>query len=490
MATEPSGMNTNASLFLDGRPRIVLGEWIPVGAHFVYDLQKRFGCRLTSLTSDSRTGQSAQAAASRSEFFITNHIDTEPNAALVAAGDAEVILRVLEYEHMEYVRLEAVIEIQETVAEWQEENIGIEISHDGRFSYGIELDGKYSVDATARIVADLVEDTSRVMETILNAYQIRLLDVVFCHESRHRDKFIILIAGSLVREDGTPCSLNDVLGDAFCRAKLRQVIGWLNDEYSVQLGPSSYLVLGEQGMLLISDDDSQIRDILQGYSMMHNMTLLLSNVFSRIAWSWDCLNEQQRRIESGEAGNILDLQIRLSELTEQQGLLLTVPEQIRRDERHVREWVEMTGVRARAEQLGIMAFAYMERLFGNLAERTYHAQASIEALGHGIENTRALASSLSEKETAGINRAMNILTVVSVIVLPLTLITGIYGMNFWAYAPPGEKVSPLNMPELYWKYGYLLTLGFMGMIAMALLFVFYRLGLLGGNRKNGRRQDY
>ncbi len=154
--------------------------------------------------------------------------------------------------------------------------------------------------------------------------------------------------------------------DVFFRAGLVERI-LLNTQFysqisALRLGPSSYLVLGEQGMLLISDDDSRIRDVLQGYSMMHNMTLLLSNVFSRIAWSWDCLNEQRRRIESGEAGNILDLQIRLSELTEQQGLLLTVPEQIRRDERHVPEWVEMTGVRARAEQLGIMAFAYMERL--------------------------------------------------------------------------------------------------------------------------------
>ena len=40
------------------------------------------------------------------------------------------------------------------------------------------------------------------------------------------------------------------------------------------------------------------------------------------------------------------------------------------------------------------------------------------------------------------NRIMKILTIVTTIFLPLTLVAGWYGMNF------------SNMPELSWKYGY------------------------------------
>ena len=40
------------------------------------------------------------------------------------------------------------------------------------------------------------------------------------------------------------------------------------------------------------------------------------------------------------------------------------------------------------------------------------------------------------------NRVMNFLTVVTTIFMPLTLITGWYGMNF------------VGMPELGWRYGY------------------------------------
>ncbi|WP_293890285.1 magnesium/cobalt transporter CorA [Flavobacterium sp.] len=47
------------------------------------------------------------------------------------------------------------------------------------------------------------------------------------------------------------------------------------------------------------------------------------------------------------------------------------------------------------------------------------------------------------------NEVMKTLTVVSVFFMPLTFIVGVYGMNFE------------NMPELKWKYGYFIILGFM-----------------------------
>ena len=43
------------------------------------------------------------------------------------------------------------------------------------------------------------------------------------------------------------------------------------------------------------------------------------------------------------------------------------------------------------------------------------------------------------------NRIMTVLTVVTVIFMPLTLIVGWYGMNF------------VYMPELHWKYSYLVV---------------------------------
>lgn len=58
------------------------------------------------------------------------------------------------------------------------------------------------------------------------------------------------------------------------------------------------------------------------------------------------------------------------------------------------------------------------------------------------------------------NETMKVLTAVAAIFLPLTLITGIYGMNF-------EYI-----PELSWRYGYFWALGLILTCAIAMLIVF------------------
>ena len=62
------------------------------------------------------------------------------------------------------------------------------------------------------------------------------------------------------------------------------------------------------------------------------------------------------------------------------------------------------------------------------------------------------------------NDVMKTLAVVSAIILPLTLIAGIYGMNFE------------NMPELHSQYGYYLTLAGMAVLTIILLIYFWRRG--------------
>lgn len=72
-----------------------------------------------------------------------------------------------------------------------------------------------------------------------------------------------------------------------------------------------------------------------------------------------------------------------------------------------------------------------------------------------------------------ISEVIKVLTIISTIFIPLTFIASIYGMNF------DPQVSPLNMPELRWRYGYLCALAAMVFVALGLLFYFRRKGWLG-----------
>jgi magnesium transporter len=60
------------------------------------------------------------------------------------------------------------------------------------------------------------------------------------------------------------------------------------------------------------------------------------------------------------------------------------------------------------------------------------------------------------------NEVMKLLTIMSSIFIPLTFLAGIYGMNFE------------NMPELEYRYGYFVLLGFMFLLFLGLLFYFKR----------------
>jgi magnesium transporter len=60
------------------------------------------------------------------------------------------------------------------------------------------------------------------------------------------------------------------------------------------------------------------------------------------------------------------------------------------------------------------------------------------------------------------NEVMKVLTLSSTIMLPLTFIAGLYGMNFDV------------MPELHWQYGYFVAIGTMVLTAVALVAFFKR----------------
>jgi magnesium transporter len=59
--------------------------------------------------------------------------------------------------------------------------------------------------------------------------------------------------------------------------------------------------------------------------------------------------------------------------------------------------------------------------------------------------------------------------------LPISFIASVYGMNF------DTDVSPSNMPELKWRFGYLFSLTLMASVAIGMLLYFKWRGWLRGD---------
>jgi magnesium transporter len=91
------------------------------------------------------------------------------------------------------------------------------------------------------------------------------------------------------------------------------------------------------------------------------------------------------------------------------------------------------------------------------------------------EGYREIGSDLRDIYLASINNRMNdvmkVLTVIATIFMPLTFITGYYGMNF-------NTESPWNMPLLNYRYGSLVAVAIMMLTTVGMVVFFWRRGWL------------
>ncbi|WP_110933609.1 magnesium/cobalt transporter CorA [Paenibacillus bouchesdurhonensis] len=99
----------------------------------------------------------------------------------------------------------------------------------------------------------------------------------------------------------------------------------------------------------------------------------------------------------------------------------------------------------------------LQKYFSDIYENAVKISENFETFRELMGNLReAYQSSIANRA----NEIMRVFTAITTIFIPLTLITGIYGMNFD------------NMPELHWKYSYYVVLGIMIVLGAGMYYLF------------------
>ncbi|GAA0133545.1 magnesium/cobalt transporter CorA [Paenibacillus sp. YSY-4.3] len=99
----------------------------------------------------------------------------------------------------------------------------------------------------------------------------------------------------------------------------------------------------------------------------------------------------------------------------------------------------------------------LQKYFRDIYENAVKISENFETFRELMGNLReAYQSSIANRA----NEIMRVFTAITTIFIPLTLITGIYGMNFD------------NMPELHWKYSYYVVLGIMIVLGAGMYYLF------------------
>lgn len=147
-----------------------------------------------------------------------------------------------------------------------------------------------------------------------------------------------------------------------------------------------------------------------------------------------------------------------------------VPGEIQALRRDVQTLRQIVG--AQRDAYAILARGGLPGISERGARRLGHVYDDFNRLAELLDGGRALLGGILDTYRSTVaeraNEVMKVLTVFSAIILPLSLVAGIYGMNF------------ANMPELRTEWGYFVVLGIMAVVAIGLWIYFARRGFIGG----------
>ncbi|KAG2787785.1 hypothetical protein PC129_g21890 [Phytophthora cactorum] len=247
-------------------PVCLVGEWIPFGSNQIVALNERLG------SMDRCQGG-----------LFTSLIDDRPTDTQFEVPPGLTEVRILDYDPVRYINFEAEINFPEDDGIVQVENFGIHLNVDGTIFYGIKVDAildkradRISVDLLSRLLVDIHQDSSEIMDDLLSSYQTSLLDMVFLGDIANRGKFNMIMADQI---DPFMPGLEYMDRGDF-ENELKQVLGDIHCAYDI--GEDSVLIVGRDGMLIAGSASKRFEKVFISYFSLLCREMFLRSFFTRI----------------------------------------------------------------------------------------------------------------------------------------------------------------------------------------------------------------
>lgn len=247
-------------------PVCLVGEWIPFGSNQIVALNERLG------SMDRCQGG-----------LFTSLIDDRPTDTQFEVPPGLTEVRILDYDPVRYINFEAEINFPEDDGIVQVENFGIHLNVDGTIFYGIRVDAildkrsdRISVDLLSRLLVDIHQDSSEIMDDLLSSYQNSLLDMVFLGDIANRGKFNMIMADQI---DPFMPGLEYMDRGDF-ENELKQVLGDIHCAYDI--GEDSVLIVGREGMLIAGSASKRFEKVFISFFSLLCREMFLRSFFTRI----------------------------------------------------------------------------------------------------------------------------------------------------------------------------------------------------------------
>lgn len=246
---------------------IIVAEYIPFGANQIVQLNNNVGS-----TERCQGG------------FISPAMDTNASATQIEMSPELTSVDILDYTLTNHINFEAEINFanqgDDTV---QVETFGVSLNAEGTCFYGLQVEAvldrikdNISLDHLSRLLVDVQQDSSAIVDAIISQYQRDLMNLVFLGDAENRNKVNLIIANEI-----TPhLTAEEYMDKGEYENELKQVIGDTKAAYDIS--EHDTLIFGAYGLLVAGPNSRHHEPLLCAYLQFITIDIFLQNFFARI----------------------------------------------------------------------------------------------------------------------------------------------------------------------------------------------------------------
>ena len=276
--------------------KLSISEWAPFGQNAIQTFNESI---------DSLKGIESS--------LLTGKVDDEPATSEFSIKPMFTRVLLKDFDIYNWIRFEGEIEYPEEVE--QIERLGTYVDKSGFINYALEIEkigektSMFSLDDTTSVMADLVMDTSTMIEALLTQFQRRILKVVY-GSTPFRPKFTIAMTSSLIPEQNSALGYHDKESQ---ENEINQLVSIAHKFFDLPTGEK--VIVGTNGIIFVSNHPEKYGKVLSFYSFIRSLQIFQSVFFNRLRRMWDQIKDLRTdilNIDNEEAVGIMEQE--LSEL--------------------------------------------------------------------------------------------------------------------------------------------------------------------------------
>ena len=245
---------------------LIVAEFVPFGSNQIVQLNNTIG-----------SNERVQGG------YISSKIDERSCETTVEMTADLTSVDILDYTLTNHINFEAEIRFPEDPGIVQVETFGISLNAEGTCFYGMQIEAvmdrikdKISLDHLARILVDVQQDSTKIVDSVVSQRQRDLLDLMFTGDAVNRNKINLIIANEM----NPHLTAEEYMDKGEFENELKQIIGDTKAAYDIS--EKDTLIFGAHGLLVCGPHARLHEPLLCAYMQFVTLDIFLQNYFSRM----------------------------------------------------------------------------------------------------------------------------------------------------------------------------------------------------------------